>query len=93
MQNVIMIGDVNSEVLGALPSFVNPEDDRPAAEQFNENYAHGGGWKPIEGFMFATVQMEDGNDTVLISYPGDPPMVPIALMYHGDEVIMFFPHE
>jgi hypothetical protein len=34
------------EMLGFLPQFLHTDDPRPAAEQFDENYAHGGGWNP-----------------------------------------------
>lgn len=32
--------------IGLLLTFVDADDPRPIAEQFNERYAHGGGWKP-----------------------------------------------
>jgi hypothetical protein len=33
------------EHLGLIPMFLNEMDKRPAREQFEENYAHGGGWR------------------------------------------------
>jgi hypothetical protein len=33
--------------LGLIPTFLWPNDPRPAREQFDERYAHGGGWKPM----------------------------------------------
>jgi hypothetical protein len=39
----------NPDFAGLLPEFLNSNDPRPAREQFNENYQHGGGWRPITG--------------------------------------------
>ena len=59
------------ETLGLVPMFLTDADPRPAAEQFEENYAHGGGWSPFEGFTLDTDNME-------LSYPGDPAIFPIG---------------
>ena len=94
MQEVILLDGTDPEQLGMLPYFIHPDDKRPAAEQFDEHYQHGGGWRPIEGFQYGSVQRDDeyGGDTVMICYPGDPPLLPIAVMRHRGETIMFFPH-
>lgn len=62
------------EMFGFLPSFLDEADPRTAAEQFQERYAHGGGWEPfqvgkitvpnLQGFQF----LPNGN----LKYPGDP---------------------
>jgi len=59
-------------------------DDRPAKEQFNSNYRHGGGWKPLLGFVL-------GKDNSLV-YPGDPPMYPLAQAHLRTETILFYPY-
>ena len=41
---------VSVEMLGLIPYFLHPNDSRPAKEQFNERYAHGGGWQQLFGF-------------------------------------------
>jgi hypothetical protein len=33
--------------LGLIPDFIFEWDERSAAEQINERYAHGGGWRPM----------------------------------------------
>lgn len=73
--------------LGLLPEFLRVDDQRPAIEQFNERYAHGGGWRPIEGFVYNT---SNGN----LAYPGDPLMKPFASceMPHCPEVITVYSH-
>jgi len=34
-------------LLGLIPGMVKEADNRKAAEQFDSNYAHGGGWRPM----------------------------------------------
>ena len=38
-----------TEQLGMLPYFIDPNDPRPAREQLDANYQHGGGWVPSRG--------------------------------------------
>jgi hypothetical protein len=92
VQEVILFNGTDPEQLGMLPYFIDPTDKRKAREQFDANYQHGGGWRPIEDFRCAKVEMADGQDTIMISYPGDPPLFPLAVMYHQGEAILFFPH-
>ena len=42
----------NNEVTGLLPEIIWQDDPRPAREQFNDRYAHGGGWNPMKGWLF-----------------------------------------
>ena len=73
------------EQLGYLPGFLSNDDPRPAREQFDANYQHGGGWRPYP----------DGEwtfDDPTITYPGDPPLSPIAMTTLRDEAIFFYPH-
>lgn len=69
--------------LGFIPSFLSEEDPRSAKEQFNENYAHGGGWRPFDGFKF-------DQDRLQLIYPGDPPMTALAFTKLRGEVIFLF---
>jgi len=74
------------DLLGEIPHFVNEADDRPAAEQFDDNYAHGGGWRPME-------KWELDPDGCAITYPGgDPPLKPLAFATLRDELILVYPH-
>lgn len=45
----------SEEALGFIPEFLSEDDPRSAAEQFNENYAHGGGWRPMKGWKMGPV--------------------------------------
>jgi len=72
------------DLLGFIPQFFSPADPRPARDQANENYAHGGGWSPFDGFELRS----DG----YIKYPGDPAMPPLAIAHLRDEEIILYPH-
>ena len=70
--------------VGFIPTFLDLNDPRPAAIQFQERYEYGG-WRNQEGFTAI-----DGTPT--LKYPGDPPMKPIAVMRLHDEVIFVYLH-
>jgi hypothetical protein len=74
-----------TDFLGFIPQFLSPADPRPAAEQLDANYQHGGGWRPMTGWTFDPL-------TNRLSYPGDPPLTPAAVGYLRDEVILVYPH-
>lgn len=71
--------------LGFLPGFLSEHDPRPAREQINANYAHGGGWSPLPGWTKVR--------EYCIKYPGDPMLRPLAKTKLRDEVIVFYDHE
>lgn len=60
---------VQMEMLGYIPQFLDESDPRPAKEQIEENYAHGGGWRPIKGFSANenSIQYDDYRPRVLIA--------------------------
>ena len=74
---------------GFLNTMLFTEDTRPAAEQFNERYAHGGGWHP--NGKSTVEKQEDGKYHML--FPGDPPMEEIARAQLRDETIVLFEYE
>lgn len=71
------------EALGFIPTFLSKADGRPAAQQFHERYAHGGGWSPMKGWSMGPVGE--------ILYPGEPALAPIAVAALGEEVIRVYP--
>lgn len=73
------------ETLGLIPTFLSADDPRPAAEQINENYAHGGGWRPLRRWKLNV-------DTREAQFPGDPRIEAIAWTRLRDEHIFVFPH-
>ena len=79
---IILDPSINSEHLGLLPMMLDPSDPRPAREQFDENYQHGGGWRPFNGFTLH----DDGS----LTYPGDSPVLPLATTRLRDELIIFY---
>jgi hypothetical protein len=80
---IALLKNCHPDELGALPDFIDQEDPRPAKEQFHENYAHGGGWHPIKGFS---------HKGMVLTYPGDPPLEPIAMWPLRDEMIVVYRH-
>lgn len=73
------------EDLGYLPGFLDPNDPRPAAQQFNANYIHGG-WQPFQGKF--TLRGDNS-----LEYPGDPRVHPIAQVWLRDELILLYPSD
>lgn len=77
--------NATEDMLGFIPQFLSPADDRPAAVQFHNAYQHGGGWSPFEGFTM------DPN-TFAVKYPGDPAIPALAIASLRDERIVVYPH-
>lgn len=71
------------DVVGFLPDFLDPLDPRPAATQIDDNYQHGGGWRPIPKFTFDRL-------TGALQYPGDPVMYPWVATSLRDELILIY---
>jgi len=69
--------------LGYIPGWLHETDKRSAREQIDSGYAFGG-WSPFNGFT-----LQDDNT---LTYPGDPPMKPLAEAKLRDELIVFYPH-
>lgn len=80
---IMILEGHHPDELGLIPSFLDPDDPRPAREQFDENYAHGGGWIPIKGFV-------KHGDSAVLEYKGDPPYEPIAAIALRDEMIIVY---
>jgi hypothetical protein len=72
------------EHVGWIPAFLFEHDPRPAKEQIDTNYQHGGGWHSMTGF-----KMDKNN---VLKYPEDPPMFPIADAWLRDEHILIYNH-
>lgn len=76
------------DLIGMIPDFLYPADPRPAAEQFNEHYAFGGGWRPMDGWE--THHSVTGE--LIIRYPGDPPYQPVAQIEFRSERVWVYSH-
>jgi len=72
------------DLMGFIPCFLLESDPRPVREQFNERYAHGGGWQPFQGFNV--------NERKGLTYPGDPTFYPVAKITFRDEIIYIYPY-
>lgn len=76
-----------SDHLGLIPMWLNEDDSRPAREQLNAGYQHGGGWNPFHGFTMA-----DDDDMWWLLYPGDPPTRSLAYTRLREEIIVVYEH-
>jgi hypothetical protein len=79
---------VRPEVFGIIPEFLDLTDPRPAREQFNEHYAHGGGWRPMKGWKL----MDDNSIWYPSEEDSDPPCVPLAQVKFRKELIVLYEH-
>lgn len=71
--------------LGLIPVIILRDDPRPVAEQLNDRYSHGGGWRPMARWKLNI-------DTREAQYPGDPRFQAIAWARLREERLMFFPY-
>ena len=78
---IALIGDTRPEELGLLPDMIDQDDPRGAVEQFDSQYGHGGGWRPMQGMT---------NVGIVLHYPGDPPFYPIASWPLRGELIVVY---
>lgn len=85
---IAILAGHHPEELGLLPDFIDQNDPRPAREQFDSNYQHGGGWHPISGFL--QKRNKDGKPGIVLVYPGDPPFHPIATWPLRHELIVVY---
>jgi hypothetical protein len=84
--------------LGIIPMFCHDDDPRPAREQIDENYQHGGGWSPMRGFTLkdALSALDKRSPPYLMAkhlelhYPEDEPFKPLAVAAFRDETIVFY---
>lgn len=81
---VLLHPGVTMESLGFIPLFLNEDDPRPAREQINEAYKHGGGW-----FHFSGFEMLESGD---LQFPGDPPIKRLAMTVFREEEISLYEH-
>lgn len=84
---VLMHPGMTPEHLGIIPYFLETKDERPAAKQFNERYAHGGGWRPMPGFQMSK------NNILKSNFSEDPTLEPVACCMLRDELVMLYPHD
>lgn len=80
---IIDFFESSQHCVGYIPMFLSLADPRPAREQFHVNYAHGGGWRPMEGWTFDKKKKK-------LYYPGDPPLKPRARITFRDEEIYIY---
>lgn len=72
--------------LGYIPLIITDEDPRPAAEQIEDRYSHGGGWSPLAGFAM----LPDGRVQYCVEEDLDPPLEILAETKLRNETIRFY---
>jgi hypothetical protein len=80
---VLLHPKMTPEHLGYIPQWLDDNDPRDARAQLNSGYVFGG-WSPMDGFKLT--------ETNCLTYPGDPPLVPLAMTMLRDELICFYDH-
>lgn len=71
------------EVIGVIPYWLDIHHDYPADQAIHLNYAHGGGWHRLNGFVIDP-------STGVLSYPEDPdlhPLIKYKRLEHPNEVV------
>jgi hypothetical protein len=77
--------------LGFLPGFFSDRDPRPAREQLDANYAHGGGYDPMPGFeMLPDRRLQFLEED---EWGRDPPLELLAESKLRDETLLFYDNE
>lgn len=90
------------EHIGLIPDFLSDHDPRSAAEQFNESYAHGGGWSSFGKGQWKLQlpllpESEAWYAEARLIYPGDPAFKCVAhtVLHYGKdtaELVLVFPY-
>lgn len=78
------------EACGFIPFWLNEADPRPAAEQLNEHYSHGGGWRPFSSTTDQKFKVLE--EDMSIKYPGDPKHKPFVKFLLRDEEVYMYDH-
>ena len=84
MVSVVLLNGGTPDTVGLIPMWLDKDDPRPAKEQLDEHYQHGGGWRPFKGFKLLRNHS--------IKYPGDPELKPLAILRLRGEMIAVYPH-
>lgn len=77
------------EAAGLLPVVLQSGNSRPAREQLQDRYSHGGGYMPVPGNWSLTVGPVGRWS---LGYPGDPPYREVSRAYlpHSRELLVLF---
>jgi hypothetical protein len=76
--------------LGFLPAILWDSDPRPAKEQIQERYQHGGGWSPLQGFVILPDGRLQYHAAGLAEDDQDPPLELLAEGQLGQETLRFY---
>lgn len=82
-----LLNGMTREGLGFLPEFLSAASPAPATKQLNDNYSHGGGWRPIKGFT-----LEKALPDTVLKYPNDPDLKVVAATKCNNQIVLVFQH-
>jgi len=87
---MVHMGWTNEAEAGLLPEIIRANDPRPAAEQIQTRYQHGGGYRPFGGSSWELRKSPEGDLALL--YPGDPPLKEVSrlILRNSQEVCVLF---
>ena len=77
---MVIFGDAD---WGYIPGFLDEDDPRPAREQIDARSP--GGWHALPP------QLRFDSETLIMTYPGDPPFEPVGLLMFRDERLLLYP--
>jgi hypothetical protein len=75
---------VTADHLGLVPSFFDLDDSRPARDQLNERYSHGGGWQPVRRDRIIACSSRS------LLFRNDPSLLALADTLLREEAIVFY---
>jgi len=78
----------NRDHLGFIAGFFDPEDERTAPEQVNDNYCDI--WHPQAGFQLGGDAEFRRPSTLKLYYDGDPPLVPLWAAPFRNQLIVVY---
>lgn len=78
------------DIVGHLPEFLNEDDNSPACKQLDRNYV--GGWHNFNDLNRRHGRFQLHVPTMKLTYPGDPPMLPLAHAKFRNEDIYVYLH-
>lgn len=73
------------DIVGFIPTMLSEHNPKKAAEQLDDGYQHGGGWRSFKGF---TLHMDEPESKWYIEYPDDPRTRVLAKAKLRDELIL-----
>ncbi len=82
---IMLLNGGTPDHVGIIPTFFDLDNPDPAVQQIDDNYQHGGGWRPMK--KDAWKRNEENEE---LTYPGEPPLEPRAAIIVHDDVVYVY---